>query len=293
MIAAEDVSPAGSDQAARAARVIAAWAPRSLSPAAAGFARAVVERAAPPTPARAKALLFAAGRLAAFAERSGLELAPGVLLADATVERLVLCGCGGLSPASVRTLRANLRALARALAAYPEPAPVAVARDRAKAPYSPAEVEGYLRLAAAQSTQARRMRASALVCLGAGAGIVAGELRYLRGTPRGHPENPPGRASSESAGEGLPGNRIWKPVQALRRSASEVVDPIVGVRREADLGEPRPHAVRLGHDGYAAPGFDGRIWHQVVAWVATLDLGRRHTPAVADHTHTDSDWGSA
>jgi integrase len=53
---------------------------------------------------------------------------------------------------------------------------------RAKPPYSEAEVEGYLRLAAAQSTQARRMRGQALICLGAGAGIVAGELRRVRGS---------------------------------------------------------------------------------------------------------------
>jgi hypothetical protein len=38
-----------------------------------------VAAAAPGTAARAKALLFAAGRLAAFAERVGLELDAGVL----------------------------------------------------------------------------------------------------------------------------------------------------------------------------------------------------------------------
>jgi integrase len=126
--------------------------------------------------------LFACSRLVAFAEQVGLELDGPVLLADATVERLLRCGCGGLSPASVRTLRTNLRALARSRQRYPQPAPVALARERAKPPYSPGEIEGYLRLAACQPTLARRMRASALVCLGAGAGIIAGELRHLRGT---------------------------------------------------------------------------------------------------------------
>jgi integrase len=142
----------------------------------------VVERAAPSTPGRAKALLFAAGRLAAFAEGVGLELSPGVLLSDATVERFVLVGCEGLSPASVRTVRTNLRALARSIERYPLPVPVALERERAKPPYSEAEIEGYLRLAAALSTRRRRMRAAALICLGAGAGIVAGELRDVRGT---------------------------------------------------------------------------------------------------------------
>lgn len=160
---------------------IAAYAPRSLSEAAAGFARGVVAAAAPATPARARALLFAAGRLAAFAERVGLEL-DEALLSEAVIERLVLRGCDGLSPASVRTVRTNLRALARALERYPEPPPVPLSRERAKAPYSPAEIEGYLRLAASQSTERRRMRCQALICLGAGAGIVAGELRHVRGS---------------------------------------------------------------------------------------------------------------
>lgn len=160
---------------------IAGYAPRSLSAEAAAFAREVVAAAAPVTRARAKSLLFAAGRLAAFAERVGLELTPGVLLSEAVSERLVLVGCEGLSPASVRTVRTNLRALARAVKEHPEPEPVALPRERAKAPYSPAQIDGYLRLAQALSTEQRRMRAGALVCLGAGAGIIAGELRHLRG----------------------------------------------------------------------------------------------------------------
>jgi integrase len=168
--------------AATAAGVIAAWAPCSLSEPAAAFAREVVAKTRPAAPARAKALLFAAGRLAAFAESVGLELSAAVLLSEPVIERLVLAGCEGLAPASVRTLRTNLRALARSLERYPQPAPAALARERAKAPYSEEEIEGYLRLAASLGTEARRMRASALVCLGAGAGIVAAELRRVRGS---------------------------------------------------------------------------------------------------------------
>jgi integrase len=162
--------------------VIGAYSPPALSCSAAAFAREVVAVAPPRTAARAKALLYAAGRLAAFGERAGLELEPGVLLREAVIERFVLVGCDGLQPASVRTLRTNLRALARACEQFPEPAAVALARERAKRPYCEAEIDGYLRLANAQSTVARRMRASALICLGAGAGIVAGELRHVRGS---------------------------------------------------------------------------------------------------------------
>lgn len=168
-------------QADAAGAAVAGYAPRCASEAAAAFARAVVARAAPGTPGRAKALLFAASRLAVFAERLGLGLDDG-LFSAAMIERLVLAGCEGLSPASVRTVRTNLRALARSLERYPEPPPVALARERAKRPYTPVEIEGYLRLAGMLSTRRRRMRASALICVGAGAGVIAGELRHVRGS---------------------------------------------------------------------------------------------------------------
>ena len=176
------VEPALSEAAQRAALAVERYAPVSLSAAAATLAREVVARAAPATPARAKALLFAAGRLACFAERVGLELEPRVVLCEATVERFILVGCAGVSPATRRTLRTNLRSLARSLERYPEPAAVPLVRERAKQPYSLAEIDGYLRLADAQSTRPRGLRASALVCLGAGAGVIAGELRHVRGT---------------------------------------------------------------------------------------------------------------
>lgn len=49
-------------------------------------------------------------------------------------------------------------------------------------PYSPAEIDGYLALAAAQPTAARRMRAAGLVCLAAGAGLTGADLRAVRGS---------------------------------------------------------------------------------------------------------------
>jgi integrase len=141
----------------------------------------VVAEAAPATPGRAKALLFAAGKLARFGEQVGLELSAGVLLHASVIERFILTGAGTVSPATRRTLRTNLRALARAVEPYPQPTPVRLPRERSKRPYSEVEIAGYLALAAAQSTVSRRMRASALVCLGAGAGLIGSELRHLRG----------------------------------------------------------------------------------------------------------------
>jgi len=172
------MSPREGDLAAQA---IAAYGPASLSPAAAAFARSAVARAAPQTRERAKALLYAAGRLADFGESVGMELEAGALLREASVERFVLTGCPKVSPATRRTLRTNLRALARAHESPSRLGPAPLPRERAKAPYSQAEIEGYLRAAAAQPTEARRMRATALICLGAGAGIVGAELRRLRG----------------------------------------------------------------------------------------------------------------
>jgi integrase len=181
MASARGPTPSRTDAARAADRAIAVYAPASLSAEAAGLARAVVARARPATPARAKALLFAAGRLARFGESVGLEPSPELLLRRAVIERFVVAGCRTLSPATRRTLRTNLRALQRALEAERQPPAVALPRERAKAPYSEGEIAGYLALAAAQSTLSRRMRASALVCLGAGAGLVGSELRHLRG----------------------------------------------------------------------------------------------------------------
>lgn len=168
--------------AAETVRVIARYAPRSLSEPAGAFARAVVTAAAPQNAVRAKALLFAAGRLARFCESVGLELVGEWLLSEAVIERFIIEGCRSVSPATRRTLRTNLRALARASERYPQPAAVGLVRERAKPPYSLAQIDGYLRLADAQPTLARRRRASALICLGAGAGVIAGELRHVRGS---------------------------------------------------------------------------------------------------------------
>jgi len=165
-----------------AAAAIAGWASRSLSPAAQTFVRGVVTSAAPGTRARAKALLFAAATLTGFGEQVGLELSAGVLLHESVIERFILTGTGTVSPATRRTLRTNLRALARAVEPYPPPVPVPLARERSKQPYLEAEIAGYLALAGAQRTLARRMRSSALICLGAGAGLIGAELRHITGS---------------------------------------------------------------------------------------------------------------
>jgi integrase len=160
---------------------IAGWRPSSVSPQAAGFARAVVEQAAPGSRERAKNLLWAAGRLADYATGLGLDPVPEVLLHPSVIERFAVTA-PGLSPVARRTLRTNLRFLARRVVPALAPADAPLPRERSKAPYSHGEIGGYLALADAQPTMARRMRAAGLVCLGAGAGLIRADLRQVRGS---------------------------------------------------------------------------------------------------------------
>src|SRR5260221_588713 len=123
----------------------------------------------------------AGGRGAGGGTRGGWDPPRGVLL-----PRGVIGGspapARGLWGRARRTLRTNLRFLARVVVPQLVPADAPLPRERAKAPYAPAEISGFLALADAQPTAARRMRAAALVCLGAGAGLIRSDLRPAPGT---------------------------------------------------------------------------------------------------------------
>jgi integrase len=160
----------------------ARWQPARGTPAqAAAFARQVVAGCGPLSRDRAKNLLWAAGKLAAWGISAGLEPVPEVLLHPSVIERFT-AHAPGLSPAARRTLRTSLRFIAGKVVPHLNPADEPLPRQRAKAPYTAAEIAGYLALAQAQPTTARRMRATALVCLGAGAGLVRADLRQARGS---------------------------------------------------------------------------------------------------------------
>jgi integrase len=163
------------------AAYIGRWEPSSVSAPAAVFARGVIITAGPQGRERAKNLLWAAGKLADYGIGLGLEAVPEVLLHPSTAERFTRCA-PGLSAAARRTLRTNLRFIGRRVVPQFYPQDLPLPRGHAKPPYRPAEISGYLALADAQPTLARRMRAAALVCLGAGAGLVRGDLREVRGT---------------------------------------------------------------------------------------------------------------
>ena len=159
----------------------ASWQPSSVPPEAAAFARAVVAAAGPHGRERAKNLLWAAGRLAGYGVGLGLEPVPQVLLHPSVIERFT-AHAPGMTAVTRRTLRTNLRFIARRAVPQLHPADLPLPRERAKARYSPAEIGGYLALAGTQPTMARRMRATGLVCLGAGAGLIRSDLRQVRGT---------------------------------------------------------------------------------------------------------------
>jgi len=163
------------------AAYIGRWRPSSVSPRAAAFARDVITRTGPEGRERAKNLLWAAGKLADYAASLGLDLVPEVVLHPSVAERFTRCA-PGLSGVARRTLRTNLRFIGRRVVPQFYPADAPLPRERAKKPYSRAEIGGFLALADAQPTPERRMRVAALVCLGAGAGLIRGDLREVRGT---------------------------------------------------------------------------------------------------------------
>jgi integrase len=124
-------------------------------------------------------LLFAAAKIASFAKSLGVSLEVGTVLSRSFLERFVLEV--PMSPPTRRTLKTNLVHLASHVPGH-GPALTLCPRERAKAPYTDDEIAKFLALADAQPTLARRHKASALICLCAGAGLYAGELRGVVGT---------------------------------------------------------------------------------------------------------------
>src|SRR5258708_34771372 len=160
----------------------AAWQPSSASAAAASFARAVAERAGPHGRQRAKNLLWAAGKLAGYGIGLGLEPVPEVLLHPSVIERFA-AHAPGLSGPARRTLRTNLRFLARKVGPALAPADAPLPRERAQAPYSPAEIDGYLALAGAHPTAAPRIGAAPLALPAARARPDRAHPPHVRGAP--------------------------------------------------------------------------------------------------------------
>jgi hypothetical protein len=159
-----DIKYSGAMLDATVAGVIDRFCPRAPRDVAT-FAKEVTSRAGPATPARAKALLFALTKLGSFVTSVGVDLDPQLCLAPAMIERFIVIEGRRLTPPTRRTLRSNLRFVARRVLVDNPPAPIALSRERAKAPYSEAELAAYFSLAAHQPTEARRHRAEGLLSL--------------------------------------------------------------------------------------------------------------------------------
>ena len=210
---------------------VARWGPPSVSPPAAAFARAAVARCGGLDRERAKNLLWAAGKLADHGIALGLQAEPAVLLHPSVIERFA-AHSPGLSPSARRTLRTNLRFVARRVVPALRVPDAPLGRERAKPPYSQAEIAGFLALAAAQPTAGRRMHATALICLGAGAGLTGADLRAARGTD----------IVSRSGGvvAVVRGGRAPRPVPVLTGYHDRLLEAAQLARRPADLRRPRP-----------------------------------------------------
>lgn len=165
------------------AQRLEAWRPRGAEDGA-DFARSLLRSLEVTSWARARSLLWAASRLGAFAAARGIDQDPTTLLGVAFIERFLAEGIATWSSPARRTVRSNLYFVA-ASTLRSGPRPARLSRERALAPYSPAEVAAYLALADSQPTEARRQRASGLIALGAGAGLLGVDLRLVRGVDVG------------------------------------------------------------------------------------------------------------
>jgi integrase len=162
--------------------VIASYEADGLSARASRFAREVVLLCHPAGHCRARTLLWTCSRLGEFGLSVGLEPVKEVLLSEAVIERFVSVGLSAMSCSTRRSVRANLRYVARAVVPGISPAaPLRISRSPLKEPYSGAEVAAMFSLARHQPTRARQMRLSGLLCLGLGAGLSGSDLRHVTG----------------------------------------------------------------------------------------------------------------
>ena len=122
---------------------IARWRPSSVSPRAAAFARDVVAAAGPGGQERAKNLLWAAAKLADYAIGLGLDPVPEVLLHPSVIERFTALRAGAVGGGAADAAHepAVHRPAGWCRSWHPADAPLP--RERAKQPYSAAEIAGY------------------------------------------------------------------------------------------------------------------------------------------------------
>ncbi|MGP3967409.1 hypothetical protein [Streptomyces sp. 6N223] len=150
----------------------------------ADLVRATVAAAAPATSYEVKHLLHAVGRLAVWADGSGLPRDPAVWLRTETIDRFVLSGCADKEGSTAQTYATWLRRTREALVWVERGEAPHVRLSSSRDPHPPYERGELARLRAwadALPGQARR-DGLAMMALGAGCGCTPGELTRMRGS---------------------------------------------------------------------------------------------------------------
>ena len=159
------------------------WHSSVVPPEAAAFAREVVAMAGPASKARAKALLFAASRLGAFALGAGLELRPDVVFSPAVVERFIVTNAKVLSRPDPPDAAHQLPGARPCPGGLPRPRCQSPCPGKGQNPLTPKRKSAPSWLWPTPSRRRRGpTRPTALICLGAGAGLAGADLRALRGS---------------------------------------------------------------------------------------------------------------
>ena len=138
------------------------------------------------------------------------------------MERFTRCA-PGLSGAARRTLRTNLRFTGRLVVPHLYPADAPLPRDRAKQPYSAAEIGGFLALAAAQPT--------------AGAAGARGRAGLPRRGRRADPRRPARRPRQRRRAALRRGRRHRVRRPGARRTRPRPLPPATAGRRPRAAGD--------------------------------------------------------
>ncbi|MFJ3254765.1 hypothetical protein ACIPK9_18125 [Streptomyces sp. NPDC086771] len=154
------------------------WAP------VAELVRATVAATVPATCYAAEHLLHVIGRIAVWADRSGLPRDPGTWLRTETIDAFILSGCVAVKDSTVLTYRTWLRRAREALVWVQrgEAPPARLSSPRTpQPPYGTGEL-ARLRDWANHLPDQARLDGLALMALGAGCGLMPGEVPPMRGS---------------------------------------------------------------------------------------------------------------
>ena len=158
------------------------YRPRLASASHGPFIARLVAAVRPGSKVDAGSLLGAVSGLVLWAQETGLDIDPAVLLDGDVIARYVQVGLDGYANTTRRLVRRNLDRVASAHAAPPSRRG-RPARDEepSEVPYTAAEIDGLLSWAASQRTERRRRSLLVMIAVGLGCGPRNAELRGITG----------------------------------------------------------------------------------------------------------------